>query len=127
MIQDTIKHQARSLRDLSSDDLLAALGLERRRSAVEVVLPAVSYFAAGALVGAGLSLLFAPKVGKEFRHELGHKARELKDQVVHSAERVADEAQAMLPGHERDRKDNGPVAGASATRSAQTTVQHKAS
>ena len=40
-----------------------------------------SKFALGALIGAGLGMLFAPKTGKETRKLLGEKAGELFDQL----------------------------------------------
>lgn len=59
---------------MTRDDLLAHMGLQRRSSAAEYVLPALGVFGAGLLVGAGLGLLFAPKPGNELRQELGESA-----------------------------------------------------
>jgi hypothetical protein len=53
--------------------LLHALGLEPRRSASSYILPALGVFAAGALVGGALGLLFAPKSGRELRSDLSKK------------------------------------------------------
>lgn len=116
MIQSTLRNKASSLRNFSSDDVLAALGLERRRGAAATILPAVGYFAAGAAVGAGISLLLAPKSGQELRTELGGKARHAKETALASAERVAGEAQAFLP----KRNGSGPN-DATSKKSAQTT------
>jgi hypothetical protein len=66
-----------SLRTLSADDLLATLGLEKRRNTVDIIVPSVALFAAGALVGAAAAVLFAPKPGAQLRRELTDGARDL--------------------------------------------------
>jgi hypothetical protein len=60
----------RTLKNLDRDDLLNLVGLETRRDATDYLLPAVGFFAAGLLVGAGLGLMLAPKAGNELRDEL---------------------------------------------------------
>ena len=44
--------------------------LEPKRGAVDVIIPAVGFFAVGILAGAALGLLFAPKPGYEHREDL---------------------------------------------------------
>jgi gas vesicle protein len=44
-----------------------------------VVPGLIAAFAVGALVGAGLAILYAPRSGRETREILGRKARHLKD------------------------------------------------
>lgn len=51
-------------------------------------------FAVGAAVGAGLTLLYAPRSGKETRDLLAKRARELKER----AEGTLDDAKEMLAG-----------------------------
>jgi gas vesicle protein len=41
----------------------------------------ISAFFTGALLGAGLALLFAPVTGKEARYSIGHQFEELKEKV----------------------------------------------
>lgn len=62
---------------------LETLGLRQPEPSVlsEVVLPSIALFALGAVVGAGAALLFAPKSGRELRHDLSVKAGELKTTV----------------------------------------------
>jgi gas vesicle protein len=43
------------------------------------MLGVVAAFAVGAMLGAGVALLLAPRSGKETREMLGKKARDLKD------------------------------------------------
>lgn len=54
----------------------------------------VAALAIGALAGAGLALLFAPRSGKETRDALAGKARDLKDR----AEQVLVDAKEVLAG-----------------------------
>jgi len=91
MIQDTVKDKMDAMRGLGSNDILAALGLERRRSALDVLLPAVGMFAAGVIVGGGVALLLAPKSGRETRRQLKGKASELTHRIGESAGELAEE------------------------------------
>lgn len=77
MIQDTVKDRFQSVRGLSTDDILSALGLQRRRTAVDVIVPTAGLFIAGLMVGAGFALLMAPKSGRDTRRELQGRARDL--------------------------------------------------
>jgi YtxH-like protein len=59
----------------STEDILQAVGLQYERSAVSA-LTTVSAFAVGALVGAVLATLFAPKPGAEVRQDLNDRVRQ---------------------------------------------------
>jgi hypothetical protein len=83
MIQDTVKEKFDSVRGIGTEDILAALGLERRRSGTDVLVPTIAIFAAGALVGAGAALLMAPRSGREMRRQLRGKATELGTSAGH--------------------------------------------
>jgi len=63
------------LNDIDKDDVLEALGLEKRTSPWVSALGTVGIFALGCLVGASIGLAFAPKSGEDFRTELGEKMR----------------------------------------------------
>lgn len=41
----------------------------------------ISAFFTGALLGAGLALIFAPVTGKEIRHTIAHQFEELKEKI----------------------------------------------
>ena len=79
----------------TGEDILDALGLERRRSTAEKVLPVIGVFAAGLLVGAGLSLLLSPRSGPEIREQIGG--------VVRNRLRGGDRIDAMEGTEERHR------------------------
>jgi gas vesicle protein len=63
--------------------------------------------AVGAVVGAGVALLFAPKTGKDTRAWIGAKSREVKDRVGDVVERTTnvlrEEATAIAGNLDRAR------------------------
>lgn len=89
MIQDTVKHRFDSMRGFGTDDVLAALGLERRRSGLDIVLPAAGMFIAGVMVGASAAFLLAPKSGRETRRELKGRATDLSRRISSTAGNLA--------------------------------------
>lgn len=60
----------KAIKKWSADDALALIGLQQRRRALNIVATTSAVFAVGALFGAGLILLFAPKAGVEAVREL---------------------------------------------------------
>ncbi len=58
------------IRNMDKDDYLGILGLETKRSFTNQLLGTLGTFGIGLLVGAGVALLLAPKVGSELRHDL---------------------------------------------------------
>lgn len=70
-----IKHGAQNLRRYDKNDILAAIGLEPKRTTTQVVLPALGFFAVGILAGVGLGMLFAPKPGYELREDLSEQMK----------------------------------------------------
>jgi hypothetical protein len=70
----------KDLTDITTDDVLAALGLQSRRTVGDYMLPALGIFGVGLLVGAGIGLLFAPKPGADLRHQIGSRIRRRRDE-----------------------------------------------
>jgi hypothetical protein len=60
----------KDLRNISADDLLGLIGVQRRRSTSSWLWPALGLFGAGLLAGAGVGLLLTPKSGRQFRQTL---------------------------------------------------------
>jgi uncharacterized membrane protein len=65
----------------SSDDMLHSVGLQYERGANSAALITVTAFAVGALAGAVLATLFAPKSGQEMRNELNERVRAFGDRM----------------------------------------------
>jgi hypothetical protein len=59
-----------SVEKLELDDVLGAVGLERRPSIIGSLLPAVGLVAVSAAVGAAMALLLAPSSGTKLRARL---------------------------------------------------------
>lgn len=81
MIRTAMKDGLQSIQSLSGDDILAALGLEKRRSMAATVVPPLAVFTAGALVGAAAAVLLTPKSGPQLRRELSDGARDLSQRI----------------------------------------------
>jgi hypothetical protein len=96
MLQDMLKDKMSSMRGPSAEDILAALGLERRRSSIEILASAGALVAGGMIVGAGLGLLLAPKPGRVLRRELKDKASDLVERIGDKAEEATHELRGAL-------------------------------
>jgi len=75
----------RELKNIDKDDILAALGLETKKTAAEYLLPVLGLFSAGIVVGVGVGMLFAPKSGRELRESLGKRVEEVRERAMQSA------------------------------------------
>src|SRR5450432_2940504 len=89
------------MRSYDADDVLALLGLTQRRSFLGTVLPAVGLIAAGAVIGAGIGLAFAPSSGQRFRQDVSGKLDQLRDRVKNDANHVAEVAESYRNGESR--------------------------
>lgn len=91
MFQDMFKDKVSSMRNLSGDDLMAALGMERRRSWVETLGSHAAILVTGMLLGAGIALLLAPKSGRALRQEMKAKASDIAERIGERAGEAASE------------------------------------
>jgi hypothetical protein len=97
-------------RSFEIDDVLGVVGLERRRSAFDRMLPAIGIFGVGAAAGAACALLLAPKSGAETRALLGdklHQAKEQFDEGMHKAQSRLNEASQRVQAQLEHRNNNG--------------------
>jgi YtxH-like protein len=69
------------MRGYDLDDALRLIGRSRRRSALEMLLPALALLAAGAAVGAGVGLVFAPSSGRRLREDMSGRIDKLRERV----------------------------------------------
>jgi hypothetical protein len=97
------------LKSLDRDQILEMLGLEVKRGPTDYILPAVTLFGVGLLVGAGVGLLFAPRPGRELREDLANRlqqapealsklpqrASELGQKAGEAAQRIGEQARDM--------------------------------
>lgn len=72
----------------SVNTLLDRLGLEQKRSTMDVLLPSLGIFGAGIAVGAALGVLFAPKRGDEIRDDLRSRVDQLRERGYESYEQL---------------------------------------
>jgi len=69
----------------SADDFLDTLGLQRKRSAASVILPAMGTLFLGAAIGSALGMLFGPRYGYQLMDRMGVKIPEKLREGVHEA------------------------------------------
>ena len=85
-----IMDRAQGAAQLKADDLLDAMGLQRKTSVGEQILMTVGIFGAGLLVGAGLGILFAPKSGRELRSDIGNRVGDVTQRAREVGTRVSE-------------------------------------
>lgn len=95
-ILENAQGQVRSTYDTGVESLLDRLGLEQKRSAMEIVLPALAIFGAGIACGAALGVMFAPKRGDELRSDLKHRVGDLKDRSVERYEQLRTRGEELI-------------------------------
>jgi hypothetical protein len=75
----------------STEELLHAIGLQYERGTQAALASTLTVFALGALTGAVLATLFAPKPGAEMRQELNDRVRAWGDKMGVSPRQAGDE------------------------------------
>jgi hypothetical protein len=78
----------------NTEDVLHQIGLQYERSAATSSLATLTAFAMGALTGAVLATLFAPKAGHEVREDINQRVREFGDRMGWSDRREGDDEAA---------------------------------
>lgn len=81
-----------------ADDLLCAIGLERRRNTIDYVFTATTYFLAGAIVGGCAALLFAPTSGLALRNRINEQIRIASERARQAASDVRERVAARQGG-----------------------------
>lgn len=106
MLQDMLKQKMNSIRTQNADDVLAALGLERRRSALEITGWTAAILATGIAIGAGAALLMTPKTGRALRRDIRTRVEEIAEKISDKAEETVHDVRAALSSEE-DGKNQG--------------------
>ena len=78
---------------ITKDDILEALGLETDTTETWIA-PALIGFGVGALLGATMALMFAPKSGPELREELMERGRNMVEKGREQAQRFSENVKA---------------------------------
>jgi hypothetical protein len=83
----------RAVSDLEFDDVLAPIGLSRRRTHI---VQDVALLSAGMVLGGAVALIFAPMSGRETRQRIASKADELGDAAAQKLRDIRDEVRPRL-------------------------------
>jgi hypothetical protein len=84
-------------RRVEFDDVLGVLGMQRRRSVADLILPTIGLISLGAVVGASTALLMAPSSGAKLRQRLAEHAEKFTDklhELQHSPANLTQQSQA---------------------------------
>ena len=87
----------RTIQNVGVDDVLGTIGLQRRRSTLNKVLPALGLVGLGTIIGAGAALVLAPSSGRELRARVSDQLDEAKTRMskeLHTMEQAASEGMA---------------------------------
>lgn len=84
------RNAVQAVRDFEFDDALDLIGLARRPSTLERVLPALGLVMVGAAIGAGAALIFAPTSGDELRSRLSDRVDGAKGELANAENRMRD-------------------------------------
>jgi predicted lysophospholipase L1 biosynthesis ABC-type transport system permease subunit len=63
----------------TADDVLYTIGLQRRQTGMDYVVPAMQWLLVGAVIGGCVALLLAPSTGEDLRSQLGEKLQNARD------------------------------------------------
>lgn len=85
----------RAVQNYGVSDLLSTVGLERRRSTMDRLLPALGLIGLGTAIGAGVALLWAPSSGREMRAKMTEQLDRAKERIDNGMRSLEE----TLPGH----------------------------
>lgn len=92
-------------RELSGDDMLGYVGLQRKRTFADYAVPALGFFAAGLAAGTGIGLLIAPTPGRELRHQIGTRYQNARNRIGAATEHLQDKVVSVEEGYPSDIND----------------------
>ncbi|HEU5076916.1 MAG TPA: YtxH domain-containing protein [Polyangiaceae bacterium] len=75
------RQAVRAVQTYGVADLLNTVGLERRRTTMDRLLPALGLIGLGTAIGAGVALLWAPSSGRELRAKVSEQIDNAKDRA----------------------------------------------
>lgn len=95
-VLDQAQRSATTTYDGVQSGVLDRLGLEPKRSTMELILPALGIFGVGIAVGSALGVIFAPKRGDELRSDLKHRISDIRDRGAEQLEEVRAKGDELL-------------------------------
>jgi len=100
------RQAVRTVQNYGVSDLLSSVGLERRRTTLDRVLPALGWVGLGTAIGAGVALMMAPSSGRELRakmsDQLDYAKERAKERIDTAKERIDNGMRSLgetQPGH----------------------------
>lgn len=78
------------LKSLDREDLLNLVGLESKHRPGDFLLPAITLFGVGMLVGTGVGLLVAPRPGRELRQDIAQRIQDAPEAMKELPQRAND-------------------------------------
>lgn len=89
----------RAVQTYGVSDLLGSVGLERRRTTMDKLLPAIGLVGLGTAIGAGVALLCAPSSGRELRARMSEQIDNAKERAKERIDNGMRSLEESLPGH----------------------------
>jgi gas vesicle protein len=80
------------IKDMTKEDILAAIGLAPKPSAGQWMAGTLSVFGLGLIVGAGAALLLTPRTGREMRGDLADRVKTLRERTATRVNAAAESA-----------------------------------
>lgn len=93
---DQAQRSVSSTYDTGVEAVLDRLGLEPRKTNMEIMLPALAVFGAGITVGAVLGVLFAPKRGEDLRNDIRHRISDIRDRGAEEFEETRARGEQLI-------------------------------
>lgn len=86
----------KGFQDLDRERVLEMIGMERRRSTAERVVPVFALLGAGVLLGVGVGMMFAPRTGRQLRNDLKDKLERGVPKAQQIIQSAVEQAQASV-------------------------------
>lgn len=93
------RQAVRTLQGYGVSDLLGSVGLERRRTTMDRLLPALGWIGLGTAIGAGAALLLAPSSGRELRARVTEQLDSAKERAKERIDNGMRSLEDAMPGH----------------------------
>lgn len=93
------RQAVRAIQHYGASDLLGSIGLERRRTTLDKLLPAIGLVGLGTAIGAGVALLCAPSSGRELRARMSDQLESAKERAKERIDNGMRSLEETLPRH----------------------------